>query len=122
MDGLKNDMNRLCDLVKALHGYVDMLHEKYGITMDCRISTTIYKSCDHTTVQLMNGIEEVAQAVKRKPKETNEWQLRKDFKYYGVAFCQLAERNSRKYKGLKCKEVGKDGTIREGGKGAANGC
>lgn len=91
---LKYQIDRIVNDLHDIRIAENILREWYGIQM-CDVGT--HRSLGGLGVQLYCGIDEVAKALDREPKETNDFQLRKSFSYDWCDFIQLAERNSTEY-------------------------
>lgn len=92
---IKYQMDRIINDLHDIGIAENILREWYGI-MFCDIGT--HRSQNGYGAQVYCGIEELAKAVGKTTKETNEWQLRKDFTYDWCNIGQLAERNSTEYR------------------------
>ena len=92
---LKYQIDRIVNDLHDIQIAENILREWYGIRF-CDIGT--HKSMDGLGAQIYNGIDEVAQALNKEPKETNDWRLEKSFEYDWCRFIQLAETNSTEYR------------------------
>ena len=92
---LKYQIDRIVNDLHDITIAENILREWWGIRF-CDIGT--HKSMQNCGLQLYNGIDEVAEALGKEPKETNDWRLEKSFSYNWCNINQLAETNSTEYR------------------------
>lgn len=92
---IKYQIDRIINDLHDIGIAENILREWYGIKFT---DVGTHNAIDGLGVQVFCGIDEVANALGREPKETNEWGLRKSFSYDWCEFKQFAERNSTEYR------------------------
>lgn len=92
---IKYQIDRIINDLHDIRIAENILREWYGIQF-ADIGT--HKSIEGLGTQVYCGIDEVANALGREPKETNDWYLKKSFSYDWCEFVQHAEQNSTEYR------------------------
>ena len=92
---IRYQMDRIINDLHDIGIAENILREWYGIRF-CGICTHMGNT--GLEAQVYNGIDELANALGKDTKETDEWGLRKSFQYDWCNIVQLAERNSTEYR------------------------